>query len=287
VAAPEAPAPNPLEAPLAAVTAERDELQQALERVTSEREKLERQFAALNAERDKLKDQLVRAAADFENFRRRSRTELDEAKQRSKGDAVLELLPVFDNLERAVNAAKNAKDIASVIEGVRMVLKLFDDTAERMGLQRVNTLGERFDPTLHDAIQQVESAEQPAGTILSEVAAGYRHGKRLLRAAMVVVARPPAAPKPAPAAPTDAKADAAASPAADAPGVAGSGEAAASTPAVTPNQAAPESATAASPAGASDAASAPASASTSPSASATPAAPDSTPGTGEPLTEAE
>jgi molecular chaperone GrpE len=194
------PAPeaaDPYDAALDAMSAERDAHQTELAEMTAARDRLEKQLAALSGERDKHKEQLLRAAADFENFRRRSRTEMEDAKLRGKSDAILELLPVFDNLERAVSAAKSAKDIPSVVEGVRMVLKLFDDTAERIGLSRVTTVGERFDPAIHDAIQQVESADQAAGTIMNEVTAGYRFGKRLLRAAMVVVARAPASPKPA------------------------------------------------------------------------------------------
>jgi hypothetical protein len=73
-----------------------------------------------------------------------------------------------------------------------MVHKLFEDTAERMGLLRIKTVGERFDPAVHEAIQQKESDEAPPGTILSEVVPGYRFGERLVRAAVVVVARKPA-----------------------------------------------------------------------------------------------
>jgi len=79
-----------------------------------------------------------------------------------------------------------------VVEGIRMVLKLFEDTAERIGLSRIKTVGERFDPQVHEAIQQKESADAAPGTILSEVVPGYRFGEKLVRAAMVVVARKPA-----------------------------------------------------------------------------------------------
>lgn len=149
------------------------------------------ELSALRAERDKLRDQLLRATADFENFRRRSRREIDEAKLRGKDDAVKELLPVFDNLERAVQASESATEVASVVEGVNMVLKLFEDTAQRMGMNRVPGVGEQFDPAVHEAIQQLETNEHPPGAIVSEVAPGYRFGQRLLRAGMVVVARPP------------------------------------------------------------------------------------------------
>jgi molecular chaperone GrpE len=144
---------------------------------------------AVAAERDQLRDQLLRTAADFDNYRKRTRREIDEAKVRGRDDAVKDILPVFDNLERAVAAADGAQSIASVVEGVKMVLKLFEDTAERMGLTRVKTLGERFDPAIHEAIQQQETEAHPPGTILAEVVPGYMVGQRLLRAAMVVVAR--------------------------------------------------------------------------------------------------
>jgi molecular chaperone GrpE len=148
---------------------------------------------AVTAERDQLRDQLLRTAADFDNYRKRTRREIDDAKVRGRDDAVKDILPVFDNLERAVSAADSAQTIASVVEGVKMVLKLFEDTAERMGLTRVKTRGERFDPAVHEAIQQQETDAHPPGTILTEIVPGYMVGQRLLRAAMVVVARSPAA----------------------------------------------------------------------------------------------
>jgi molecular chaperone GrpE len=147
---------------------------------------------AVSAERDQVRDQLLRTAADFDNFRKRTRREIEEAKIRGRDDAIKEVLPVFDNLERAVAAAESAQTIASVVEGVKMVLKLFEDTVERIGLTRVKTVGERFDPAVHEAIQQQETELHQPGTILAEVVPGYMVGPRLLRAAMVVVARKPA-----------------------------------------------------------------------------------------------
>lgn len=149
---------------------------------------------AAAAERDQLRDQLLRTAADFDNFRKRTRREMDDARARGKDEAIKELLPVFDNLERAVVAAESAQAIASVVEGVKMVLKLFEDTAERMGLKRVPSVGERFDPAVHEAIQQQETEQHPPGTIITEVVPGYLLGSRLVRAAMVVVARKPNKP---------------------------------------------------------------------------------------------
>jgi molecular chaperone GrpE len=160
----------------------------------------------VTAERDQLRDQLLRTAADFDNYRKRTRKEIEEARTRGREDAVKDVLPVFDNLERAVTAAASAQTIESVVEGVKMVLKLFEDTSERMGLTRVKTVGERFDPTMHEAIQQQETDDQPPGTILTEIVPGYMIGQRLIRAAMVVVARK-ASPKPAEAEATEAATD--------------------------------------------------------------------------------
>lgn len=142
------------------------------------------------AERDKLKDQLLRTAADFDNFRKRTRKDLDQAERRGKEEVLRELLPVFDNLERAMKAGESkGADISGIMEGIEMVLRLFDDTAQRIGLTRIEAVGQRFDPAVHDAFQQVETNEQPPGTIVAEYQTGYRLGDKLLRPAMVVVAR--------------------------------------------------------------------------------------------------
>jgi molecular chaperone GrpE len=170
----------------------------------------------VTAERDKNREQLLRTAADFDNYRKRARRELEDAQKKGAHDVVRDLLPVFDNLERAVQAATSASDFNSVVEGVRMVLKLFEDTSERIGLTRIKTVGERFDPAMHEAIQQKESNDAAPGTVLSEVVPGYRFGDRLVRAAMVVVARKPSEEKKASAPPAPdneaAKSDAAPSP---------------------------------------------------------------------------
>lgn len=150
--------------------------------------------ALLEAERDKLKDQLLRTAADFDNFRKRSRKDVDQAERRGRESMLREVLPIIDNLQRAVDAADSAQDLEAVLSGVQMVLKLFEDTATRIGLTRVESVGTRFDPNIHDAFQQIETDEHPPGTIVQEYQPGYMLGDRLLRPAMVVVARKPQAP---------------------------------------------------------------------------------------------
>lgn len=148
-------------------------------------------LAQAQAEAARLKDQLLRTAADFDNFRKRSRREIEDAYLRGREELLRDLLPVFDNLERALVHADQATDVKAVAEGVRMVLKFFYDTLSKTGIQRIDAVGKPFDPTVHDAFQQLETSEHPPGTVVSELQAGYAMGERLIRAAMVVVAKPP------------------------------------------------------------------------------------------------
>lgn len=150
--------------------------------------------AVITAERDKLKDQLLRTLADFDNYRKRSKRDEQDAKHRGREDVLRELLPVFDNLERAATYARTGADTKAIADGVVMVLKLFEDTLGRLGGQRVKAVGQPFDPNIHEAIQQVESAEHAAGIVAVELVPGYQLGERLLRPSMVAVSKGPAAP---------------------------------------------------------------------------------------------
>jgi molecular chaperone GrpE len=141
------------------------------------------------AEIARLRDQLLRTAADFDNFRKRARREQDDATRRGRETTVKDLLPIFDNLERAAAHAESGADAKAVSDGIRMVTKQFVDTLDRMGIKRVATVGQPFDPARHEAIQHLESKEHPAGTIVAEVQAGYAIGDFLVRPAMVVVSK--------------------------------------------------------------------------------------------------
>ena len=141
------------------------------------------------AEIARLRDQLLRTAADFDNFRKRARREQDDATRRGRESTVKDLLPIFDNLERAAAHAESGADAKAVSDGIRMVTKQFVDTLDRMGIKRVATVGQPFDPARHEAIQHLESKEHPAGTVVAEVQAGYSIGDYLVRPAMVVVSK--------------------------------------------------------------------------------------------------
>ncbi len=147
-------------------------------------------LAEARAEAARMKDQWIRTTADFDNFRKRSRRDLEDARKGGREDLLKELLPVFDNLERAMQSAQRAVDVKAVTDGLAMIQKQFNDTLPRVGITRVPTVGHGFDPSVHEAIQQVETSDHPAGTIVAEVQPGYIAGERLVRAAMVVVAKP-------------------------------------------------------------------------------------------------
>ncbi len=146
-------------------------------------------LAQAQAEAAKLKDAWLRSAADFDNFRKRTRRELDEARRASREEVLRALLPVFDNLDRAIQSAVRSSDVKAMVDGLSMVHRQFVDALGREGITKVPTVGQSFDPSIHEAIQQVDTDEHPPGTVIAEVQSGYSQGERLLRAAMVVVAR--------------------------------------------------------------------------------------------------
>lgn len=155
---------------------------------------LEEQLADARKATERIRQQMLRVAADFDNFRKRTVRDLEDARRRARQGVVRDFLPVFDNLERAVAHAGDAQEPAAFSEGIRIVLKQFDDTLRKMDIHRVEAQGAPFDPSLHESIQLVESADHEVGTVVSVVQPGYRHGDELLRPALVAVSKGPPAP---------------------------------------------------------------------------------------------
>jgi molecular chaperone GrpE len=144
---------------------------------------------AAKAEQAKLKDQLLRTLADFDNFRKRSRRELSDAEKRGRDDLLKEFLPVFDNLDRAGAHAETATDVKALADGITLVMRQFSDMLSKLGIERVGGVGQPFDPAVHEAVQQMETSDFEPGTIAAEVQAGYRTAEKLIRPALVVVAK--------------------------------------------------------------------------------------------------
>ena len=141
------------------------------------------------AEAAKLKDLALRARADLDNFRKRSLREKEDAIRYANNGLLEKLLPVIDNFELGLDAARNATDAASVLQGMSMVQRQLQDFIRSQGLEEVPADGEAFDPNKHDAVSQEFSAEVPEGQVIRQVRKGYKLKDRLLRAASVIVSK--------------------------------------------------------------------------------------------------
>ena len=143
------------------------------------------QLGALQAERDELFDRLQRLAAEFDNYRKRSAREQAEQATRANERLVKELLPILDDLGRALEAAADHEE-AKLEEGVRLVHRSLESVLERQGLAEIATDG-KFDPHVHEALLS-QPSEVPEGDVLQVIQKGYSLGDRVLRPARVVVA---------------------------------------------------------------------------------------------------
>jgi molecular chaperone GrpE len=150
-----------------------------------QRQQQELDVEALAAERDGYLDQLKRVAADFENYRKRTARDQQSLAARAAERLVRELLPVLEDLERALHAAEEHEE-AKLEEGVRLVHRQLAEALRKEGLEEISTEG-MFDPHVHEALLS-QPSEAEAGTVVEVVQKGYRLGDRVLRPARVVVA---------------------------------------------------------------------------------------------------
>jgi len=141
----------------------------------------------LRAERDTLLDRLARLQAEFENARKRAAREQQEFRDFATADAIKALLPAIDSFERALNAP--ATQLNEFRNGVELIYKQLQDALTKLGVRPVPAKGERFDPHVHEAIEMVETADVPDHQVIDELQRGYKLKDRLLRPAMVRVAR--------------------------------------------------------------------------------------------------
>jgi len=142
----------------------------------------------LKAERETLLDRLARAQAEFENARRRAAKEQQDFRDFATVDAIKSLLPVIDSFERALQAKSEAGDFRT---GVELIYKQLQDVLAKMGVRPIAAKGEQFDPHVHEAIEMVETPDAADHEVLDEWQRGYKFKDRLLRPAMVRVAKNP------------------------------------------------------------------------------------------------
>ena len=138
-------------------------------------------------ERDQFRDLALRTRAEFENYQKRNQKERDQERKYWYTPLALDLLPVFDNLDRALAAARQAGDNGPLAQGVAMVHTQFLDTLRRHGITRIEADGKPFDPNVHQAVMQQPSADKEPGTILQVLEQGFMNNDRVLRPAKVIV----------------------------------------------------------------------------------------------------
>jgi molecular chaperone GrpE len=179
-----------------ALSAELESVRLVLDTTQQELATAREALAAAERERDELKNRLMRSAADLDNYRKRVQREKEETQRYGASRVVLELLPAVDNMDRALEHADKSTDVTSIVDGIRMVQRQLVSALEKNGVTSFDSRGERFDPQRHEAIQQIETSEHETGTVLQEFQRGYFLHDRLIRPALVVVARhvAPAAP---------------------------------------------------------------------------------------------
>ena len=148
----------------------------------------EGELQKLKAERDSLLDRLARAQAEFENARRRTVKEQQESRDYAVADAIKSLLPVVDSLDLALRAHSDAAEFRS---GVELIYKQLQTALGKLSVQAIAAKGEPFDPHYHEAIEMVETADAPDHQVIEELQRGYKYKDRLLRPAMVKVAKNP------------------------------------------------------------------------------------------------
>jgi len=142
----------------------------------------------LRAERDSLLDRLARTQAEFENARRRTLKEQQDFRDYAAADAIKSLLPVLDSFERALQVKADASEFRS---GVDLIYKQLQTALEKLSLQPIKANGEPFNPHYHEAIEMVDTTAAPDHQVIEELQRGYKFKDRLLRPAMVKVARNP------------------------------------------------------------------------------------------------
>lgn len=139
----------------------------------------------LQEDYNELDDRYKRLFAEFENYKKRSQKEKDGIYGMITGDVVATMLPIMDNLEKAAEAKTNDEKYQ---EGVRLVARQFQDALKRLGLEEIETIGQRFDPEFHEAVSHIEDETKGEQEIVQEYRKGYKIGNKVVRHSMVIVA---------------------------------------------------------------------------------------------------
>lgn len=146
----------------------------------------------LKAEREALLDRLARLQAEFDNARKRGVREQQEFREYAGADVIKNFLPILDSFERALKAGGDSNSNSNLNEfrnGIELIYRQFQDALQKIGVQPIVSVGQAFDPRVHEAVEMVDTSEVPDHHVLDELQRGYKYKERLLRPAMVRVAR--------------------------------------------------------------------------------------------------
>ncbi len=152
-------------------------------------ESLQSDLNALREELGQASDRALRAQAELDNYRKRMNRELQDSLRYAAVNIIRDLLPVVDNLQRALEAAQAAGEDSSLLQGVQMVAQQMDGILTQHGLSPIEAQGQPFDPDLHEAVSQQPTADAEPGTVLHVVQSGYQVADRVVRPAKVIVAQ--------------------------------------------------------------------------------------------------
>jgi molecular chaperone GrpE len=152
-------------------------------------EQLRSELRKVNEQAKDCDDKYLRALAELDNQRKRSMREKEELQKYANERLILEILPVIDNFERAIDAGKQADNVAQMVDGVKMILKQLREILEKEGVAPFESLGEKFDPYKHEALLAIESKEHEPYTVLEEIQKGYTMKDRVIRPAKVTVSK--------------------------------------------------------------------------------------------------
>lgn len=158
--------------------------------VEEEEEETQESNQDLAVDLRKAQELVLRKAAEFENFRKRTQRDLADVRAMTQLTTLSEFLPVMDHFHLAMVAADNSDDLETLKTGMKMIMAEFDRCFEKLGLTVLETVGAQFDPNFHEAVQ-TEASDEPEGTILRQFRRGYQLGERLVRPATVVVSSGP------------------------------------------------------------------------------------------------
>jgi len=145
----------------------------------------------LQNEKEQLEDRLLRLAAEFDNYRKRTIREFQQVVDNANRDLILQLIDVLDNFQRALDSAKSAKDFDAFHKGVELIYAHLHEILTRQGLEPIEAVGQPFDPHLHEAVMQIDDDQHPPETVVDQMQPGYLLRDKLLRAPRVVVSRGP------------------------------------------------------------------------------------------------